>query len=266
MPVGSPMCRSALCRLVSALPLPALIAVAPIAAGQLPNSSRLDGGEIARASALTGVVKDSIGDPIAYAAVYVDGNRGTIANESGRFALSDVTPGKTTFGVRRLGYLPLNFTMTMPTDTTVAVSIRLHRAVQNMREVTVEEKMLSMSLYRAGFYDRARAGTGYFIQPAEIRDRAPARIEELLYGVPGVTVMNRNGALAAFGLTPAGYCRLSIFLDGQRYQMHESGEVLIQARDLDAVEIYPRPTEAPAQFHDPDNSLCGVIVLWTKVD
>jgi len=33
-----------------------------------------------------------------------------------------------------------------------------------------------------------------------------------------------------------------------------------------AAEVYARPTDVPAQFHDPDNPLCGVLVLWTKVD
>jgi hypothetical protein len=30
--------------------------------------------------------------------------------------------------------------------------------------------------------------------------------------------------------------------------------------------VYARATDVPAQFHDPDNALCGVMVLWTKVD
>lgn len=217
-------------------------------------------------SVLTGDVRDSLGHPIAYATVYIDGGAATSANESGRFRLVDVPTGKTMFGVRRLGYGPVNFSIDMPADSTVLVTVHLHRVVQQLREVTVEEKLLSMSLYRAGFYDRQKAGVGYFLLPLDIRERAPQRIEDLLYGIPGVTVLNIDGRPVANGLSPAGYCRLSVVLDGRRYQLKGQSELLIDPGNVKALEVYARPTEVPAQFKDPDNPLCGVLVLWTKVD
>ncbi|MDB4876183.1 MAG: TonB-dependent receptor plug [Gemmatimonadetes bacterium] len=221
---------------------------------------------VAKASGLTGIVHDSLGRPIAYATVYVDGGVATTANDSGRFHLADVPMGSTLFGVRRMGYGPLIFKIDMPGDTTVHVAIRMHQVVARMREVTVEEKRLSTSLYRSGFYHRQKAGTGFFLEPLDITDRAPRRIEELFYGVPGVTVLTANGSLVPFGMSTRGYCPLSVFLDGRRYHRWGDGSLMIEVHDVKAAEIYPRPTEAPAEFHDPDNPLCGVIVLWTKID
>ena len=218
------------------------------------------------ASVLAGEVRDSLGHPIAYATVYIDRGAATTANDSGRFRLVDVPTGKTLFGVRRMGYGAVDFSIDMPADTTVLVTIHLHQVVQRLREVTVEEKLLSMSLYKAGFYDRQKTGVGYFLLPLDIRDKAPTRIEDLLYGIPGVTVLNTGGRPVAYGLSPAGYCRLSVVLDGHRYQLKGDNELMIEPRDIKAAEVYARPTEVPAQFHDPDNPLCGVLVLWTKVD
>lgn len=218
------------------------------------------------AAVLSGEVRDSLGHPIAYATVYVDGGTATTANDSGRFRLIDVPAGKTMFGVRRMGYGAVNFSIDMPADTTVQVTIHLHQVVTQLREVTVEEKLVSMSLYKAGFYERQKAGVGYFLLPLDIRDKAPARIEDLLYGIPGVTVLNTSGRPVAYGLSPAGYCRLSVVLDGHRYQLKGQSELLIDPADIKALEVYARPTEVPGQFKDPDNPLCGVLVLWTKVD
>jgi hypothetical protein len=217
-------------------------------------------------SSLSGIVKDSLGEPIAYATVYTDDGVTTTANDSGRFFLSNVPAGRETFNVRRMGYRPLNFHLDMPEDTTVLVSIRMHRVVQRMREVTVEEKEMSMALYRSGFYERQRTGVGYFMLPFDIAEKSPRRIEELLYGVPGVTVSTVDGHPVAFGLSPQGYCRLTVFLDGRRFTVRGESELLIEPHDVKAAEVYPRALEAPPQFHDPDNPFCGVLVLWTRLD
>ena len=231
-----------------------------------PSLPRLEVAPSVKPSSLAGVVKDSLGEPIAYASVYIDNGVATTANDSGRFFLANVPAGRATFNVRRMGYRALDFHLDMPEDTTVLVSIRLHRAVQRMHEVTVEEKMASMALYRSGFYERQKAGVGYFMLPFDIAEKSPRRVEELLYGVPGVTVATRAGHPVAYGLSPKGYCRLTVFVDGRRFAVQGESELLIEPHDVKAAEVYPRALEAPPQFHDPDNPFCGVLVLWTRVD
>jgi carboxypeptidase family protein len=240
----------------------------PQAPPQAPPRSlpRLEVAPTVKPSSLSGVVKDSLGEPIAYATVYTDAGVAATANDSGRFFLPNVPAGRATFNVRRMGYRALDFHLDMPEDTTVLVSIRLHRVVQRMREVTVEEKMTSMALYRSGFYERQKAGVGYFMLPFDIAEKSPRRIEELLYGVPGVTVSTNNGRPVAYGISPKGYCRLTVFLDGRRFAVQGDSELLIDPHDVKAAEVYPRALEAPPQFHDPDNPFCGVLVLWTRVD
>ncbi|HVX39865.1 MAG TPA: carboxypeptidase regulatory-like domain-containing protein [Gemmatimonadaceae bacterium] len=244
-----------------------LVAAAHAAISQQPLPvSRIEIQPPPATSVLAGDVRDSLGHPIAYANVFVDGGGATTANESGRFRLADVPTGTTRFIVRRMGYGQLRFSMQMPADSTVVVTIHLHQVVPRLREVTVEEKMLSMSLFKAGFYDRQKSGVGYFLLPVDIRDIAPRHIEDLLVGIPGVSVLNTDGKAVAYGLSPSGYCRMSVVLDGHRYQLKGQNELLIDPRDVKALEVYARPTEVPGEFHDPDNPLCGVIVLWTKVD
>jgi hypothetical protein len=238
--------------LVSQVPVPAI---------------RLVAAEPVKMSALAGEVKDSLGTPIPYATVFIPGGSATTtANDSGRFMLANIPPGSARFSIRRLGFAQLNFALEMPEDTTLIVAIRMHRTVARLRDVTIEETMTSVALNRLGVYERQRLGVGTFLLPADIKERAPSRVEELLYGIPGVTVFNTNGRLVAYGKSKGAYCRLSVFVDGKRFPFRGKDELPIPVNDLRAVEVYPRATEPPAQFHDPDNALCGSIVFWTKVD
>lgn len=245
-----------------------VLAAARTLMSQVPVPAiRLVAADPVKMSALAGQVKDSLGMPIPYATVYVPGGSATTtANDSGRFMLANVPPGRARFSIRRLGFAQLDFALEMPEDTTLIVAVRMHRAVARLRDVTVEETLSSVALNRVGVYERQRLGVGSFLFPADIRERAPTRVEELLYGIPGVTVFTTNGRLAAYGKSQGGYCRLSVFVDGRRYPFRGRDELGIAVNDVRAVEIYPRATEPPAQFHDPDNALCGSIVFWTKVD
>jgi hypothetical protein len=245
----------------------AAAAAHPLAAQVPVPGIRLVAAEPAKMSALAGVVRDSAGSPIPYATVFLPGGSATTtANDSGRFMLANVPPGSARFTVRRLGYSQLNFSLAMPEDTTLIVSIRMRPAPARLRDVTVEEARTSAALARVGFYERQKLGFGYFMLGADIRERAPRKVEELLYGVPGVSVFNTDGRLVPYGMSKGAYCRLTMFLDGKRYPFKGKEELGIPAGDVRALEIYPRATEAPAEFHDPDNALCGTIVIWTKVD
>lgn len=219
-----------------------------------------------KTSVLSGIVRNSLGRPIAYATVYVDAGAVTTADDSGHFVLKNVPIGNTLFGVRRLGFGPLSFSIEMPADTTVHVSIRMHQIIARLREITVEEKRGSMALYRAGFYDRQKNAAGYFLLPTDVVDRAPRSVEELAYGIPGVTVSSSGGKPVVYGWGAGGYCRMSVFLDGRRYQLKGESQISIGAHDIKAVEFYPRSVDTPAQFQDPDNLRCGSMVFWTKVD
>jgi hypothetical protein len=247
--------------------LAALTAPCGAQAAQVAQVAQVAHDSAARHSALIGIIKDSLGMPVPYATVFVDSGPATIANDSGVFRLAQIPHGLTLFGVRRIGYSPLTFTINMPPDTTLSVSIRLHQVIARLSEVTVEEKRRSSSLARAGFYDRQQMGFGTFLSRIDVQLRAPTRFAQVLYGVLGVFVDNHNGRLTPLGRSPSGgFCPLSIFLDGHVFRVGAGEEFDLPPNEIEAIEVYPRSIEVPVQFQDITNPSCGSIAIWTKVD
>ena len=233
-----------------------------------PTPQLLASTHVAGTSSLSGTVRDSLGHPIPYATVFTAGGHAATAGEDGIFRLENVPPGRTQFGVRRIGFAPVDFTLEMPQELIVSVNVLLHQTVFRMRTITVEEKMASMYLSQVGFYERQHRGDGYFMIGDDLEERQAMYIEQFFFGVPGVTIQDHGkGGLSAMGLTPGGSCPLTIWLDGRIWRTDaDVGSKGLNPRDIKAVEIYPHMAQAPAEFHNPENPQCGAIVMWTKVD
>lgn len=234
-------------------------------------SAVLPAQEVAYASAgavrigvLSGIVRDTLGMPVPYASVFMEGGAMVVANDSGLFRLDGLAPGRGEFGVRRIGYAPVYFALHVLPDTTIYVSVQLRPVVHRIRTVTVEEKRLSMNLNRVGFYARAEEGWGTFLFPTDIADRQPQTVADLLHGITGIELEARwGGSVHVIG---ANGCVLNVFLDGLRYRHGNEGIGSINPGDIRAMEIYPRPGTTPVQFRTGDRGTCGSLVLWTKID
>lgn len=238
-----------------------------VTARESPAQTTAPKDSASKPSVLIGIVKDSLGAPIPFAQVFAENGPVTATNDSGIFRLPEISKGLTLFGVRRLGYSPLTFSVTMPPDTTISVAIRLHQTVARLTEVTVEEKRRSSSLARSGFYERQNNAVGTFFTFADIAYRAPTRFEQILEGVLGVEVLTQNGHLIPVGRSPGGgRCRLSIFLDGHVFRLSGNEELPVPPNEIAAVEVYQRSAIVPVQFQDFSNPSCGSIVVWTRVD
>ena len=265
--------RFAKCGLVTTLLLPAMAFFASASGAQTGDSSAPSPRQLASThlpgmSSIHGAVRDSLGHPIPYATVYYDGGHAATASEDGQFHLDNVPPGRTKFGVRRIGFAPVDFTMDMREELAVSVNVLLHQTVLQMRTITVEEKQASMYLNQVGFYERQHRGDGYFMIGDDLEERQAMYLEQFFFGVPGVTIQdNGKGELSALGNAPGGLCRMTVWLDGRVWRTEgDVGTKGLNPRDIKAVEIYPHIVQAPAEFHNPQNPQCGAIVLWTKID
>jgi hypothetical protein len=58
-------------------------------------------------------------------------------------------------------------------------------------------------------------------------------------------------------------CPVKYYVDGAPYTPDDRGMDEISVSDVEAVEVYRRASETPAEFLDSD-SRCGVVVIWTK--
>ena len=115
-------------------------------------------------SGLSGVVVDTTESPVQYAVVTIgDDNVGTTADEDGKFRLSGLNFGRTLFRVRRVGYDPVTFQVTLPDSATVEVRITMRLTPRVIAPVVVND--VREPLKRVGFYERMAAGSGHFITP-----------------------------------------------------------------------------------------------------
>lgn len=216
-----------------------------------------------------GIVRDSLGDPIAYAAVWRAGGDVVLTDEDGRFLLRDQPPGRWLYGTRRVGYAPLFFEVEVRDTLTTVLAIRLSRNVQRLREVTVEEKRVSMALVRSGFFERQAAQEGQFLLLTDIRSDGVTSLAQLLRRLQGIDVRDgggvRPGGSMAFAQLGAHVCPLNVFVDGRRQQVDDTGLDAISPHHVAGIELYPRAALVPGRFQVPGRP-CGALVVWTKLD
>lgn len=138
-------------------------------------------------------------------------------------------------------------------------------------------------LTAVGYYDRARRGTGVFIDRAEIERRKPARLTDLLYGRSGMRVVRIEGGEYDVRLSGPvrlrGDCQPTIWLDGSLAR--DGGQAPVELEEMDraivmqlqlseivppteveAIEVYTGAAGVPGQFAS--NATCGVVVIWTR--
>lgn len=219
-------------------------------------------------SGLSGVVLDSLDTPIQYAVVTIgDANVGTTADEDGKFRITGIDPGRRLFRVRRVGFEPVYFEVTLPDKATVEVKIMMHATPRVLAAVEVND--VKDPLKRVGFYERMLAGSGHFISPEYLERIRPQRASDALTNIPDL-VVDRRGSRSRI-MTSNYRCEYALVIDGvsagepgSRVRT-TSPDDLVSASDLYAIEVYPRNRGLPAKFLGMSREDgCGTVVIWTK--
>lgn len=224
------------------------------------------------------------GEPVLYASVSVEGGIPHISDERGEIVLGAGKKHSFTISVRRIGYEPWFGKVEFP-DTAAMLPVTLSLLPQTLKTVAVGgERPLSSALKNTGFYDRALMRekglvSAVFIGPEELEFRHPSMIADMLRGLNGVSIKDRD---VAYGYN--GQCVLAIMLDGVRLcppggchvdgggnipqimgggqkpdQVHLSQ---IEADAVTAIEVYNRGGNMPVSLQVSDPG-CGVIAIWT---
>ncbi|MDQ2890251.1 MAG: TonB-dependent receptor [Gemmatimonadota bacterium] len=217
-----------------------------------------------------GTVRDSALGPISYATVvWGSSHQTTRTDDAGSFEIGGLASGETHFTVRRLGYIPLEFDLTLRSGVTRPIVLYMVPVAAPLPGVSVSAASDSdADAFRAarfaatGFFDRMRHHPGYFIPPEEVERRKPAYISDLMYAVPGVTMVGapRSGSLRY--LSSGGQCRLRLYLDGQPVP---DGDDFVPGSDIKGVEVYNSLLNVPQAFMpSPAKGYCGSVIVWTK--
>ena len=215
-----------------------------------------------------GVVKDSSGARIpAVSIVALKLGVQTVTDDSGAFRLTGLPTGTITLQLRRLGFVPTAFVVTLVAEETRELGVVLAEAAEELDAVDVQASGLRGKM--SGFNARRVRGVGTFITREEIERRQPGKMSQLLRYVPGVYVPQDNsdmrpssvGMRRAAGLSSQGSCGAQLYVDGQHYPDGRLDD--FRPAEVEGIEIYKSASEIPAAFRSRD-TMCGVIAIWTR--
>lgn len=187
----------------------------------------------------------------------------TLSDTVGFFRLAGPGPGIYHIYADRMGYLSsIEGPLQLRQGEVTQVRFRLKSSPLTLDSFSVVAERRVPTLDAVGFYNRKESGGGHFIERSAIEERLEARdLGDLFVGIPGVSVGNHGVSLRGMSSIRRG-CSPSVFLDGVRVQT-ESWEKVAHPMDVEAIEIYRRPSEVPAQYGGAMSG-CGVILIWMR--
>ena len=220
--------------------------------------------ENVRPGRLMGQVLDALtDDPVATAAVSVRGRPVTVdTNRQGRFVLTGVPAGEHDLQVRRIGYAPLTYPVTVEWGHTTEAEIGLVPTPVEM-EPLVATAIRVRRLEIKGFYERKHwgelLGLGYFFTAEDIDRWRPSSVASFVaMMVPGTTqkLGNRRMSRGFSG------CPMAVYLDGIRLKPGELDR-FVKPFEVGGIEVYKGPASLAAEFGGSD-AACGAVVIWIK--
>ena len=207
--------------------------------------------------------------PISNAVVRVLGSGSQVrTNARGVYAILDAGAGTQTVEARAIGYQPMRTMVRLSDGGATTVDLRL--PVQRVQLDTVRVVAgKDIPVEVRGIERRWRSGTGVILDGNTVRDRSNLFTSDALRGVSGVTVRQVGG----FGQTVwmrssnGNECQAGVIFDGAQLPPSQAASISIdeiaRREDIAAIEVYPRPSQVPAEFTSMVSG-CGVIAIWTK--
>lgn len=237
------------------------------------------------------VLDEATGGAIASALVTLSDLEGNVlavvtTDDDGTFRFGEPGPPGRTYELRveRVGYGPARATLEFDPDQPVQVDVILAPAAVAVDPIVVSGRRRGR-LVDVGFETRRAQGGAIFIDRAEIDERTPARITDLLRGQPGLRVISigqeEDVRVGASGRSLSGAdCQPAIWIDGSRVRSAGVPEVnrartgstirvdpalteLIGPEDIEGIEVYTGPAGLPVRFRG-RNVDCGVVLIWTR--
>ena len=220
----------------------------------------------ANAQSIRGVVFDvATQKPVPGATVqvsFVGEPRQTASDSAGNFFLSLPAGGIYSISAMRIGYLRHSGdTVRVGDAETVTLRIELDQNAVPLHPVVVTARR---SRLPAGFEQRRAAGFGRFLDHTDIEKRHPTKTSDLFRGIAGVHLapLPRGVGLRLLFRKPSGLCAPAIYIDGLPLGDHSQPlDLMMDSNLIDAVELYPSVSTAPAQFRTGN---CGIVLFWTR--
>jgi hypothetical protein len=218
---------------------------------------------------LAGIVRDDEGRVVPQAQVYLWGTERMVRSSTdGAFTFDSLPVGTQTIEARAIGFAPLRTIVKLSAREVTVVDLTfVDRAVVLAPVAVAAQGELVYSRKLLEFERRRRTShAGYFMTPSQFAMRPPQPLTTVLAELPGIEFSQNSGRVRFSMTRPSAFlgnaeCIPTLFVDGRKDGSFDySG---YNAKDLIALEIYPREADRPAEFVDLLND-CGAIVIWTK--
>jgi hypothetical protein len=221
-----------------------------------------------------GAVKAEGGSALDMAEVRVFGTEiRTRSGDDGAFRLTGIKPGRYFIGVRRLGFKPLVFTVTLESKIDREMDVELEALPTNFSPVKVEARSDFSRVRYGDLMWRRRTAWGDFITRDDIDREKPYSISWMISRyLPGVTPqMLEEGANPADYYTPASFgslrrdygCAPAVSINGSTPTLGW-GLKGFPTEEIEAVEVYRgRSTRLPMELSN-QSTRCGVVVVWLR--
>jgi hypothetical protein len=193
---------------------------------------------------------------------------GELTREDGTVLLSRLAPGPLRVQVRAVGHAVEQVTVNVDEGRTaeLRIELRVQPVVLAGIRVRPEGMRGTKMLTDNGFYGRRAARIGTFLTRDEIAAQRPRLASDVLRRIPGMrlTPMRGGEAYASSGRTQrARACPIQYFIDG--VAVHDFNIDEVRPSDIQGIEVYRGSSQVPAQFNR-HTAMCGVIVVWTRID
>jgi hypothetical protein len=245
-------------------------------------------------AAITGVVRDSLRNPIVGATVQIDATTISVRSDSaGRYRLTGVPMGVYTLSVRALGFVPVSNRIVVSDERDITHDVLLFQSNVRLDELVVRADAIDSRMFE--FEENRSLGLGRFVARSELdaqRGQSLATIMAKVNSVGIVRGMGNRGWILSRRPIVTGSCRegqaggalygpsrsersqgmvcgcyAQVYLDGQLMNPGYPAEPFdvntFSADQLEAIEWYASASQTPARYARL-NSGCGVYVMHSR--
>ena len=204
------------------------------------------------------------GQPLAGVRVDVLGQHlSDVTDPRGHVRIRRVPVGTQFVRVQRIGYETQSLTLEFAAGDTVQLDLTLSSNAVALDTVTATREGQVPALARNGFYERRATVGGHFLTRTDLDQHIGEPTHFAFFRIPGVEIVMKHDTAMLFskrGPGSFGNCSMRTYLDGMPWR----GDLdEIPQETIEAIEVYPSPSEIPAQYGG-TNSACGVVLIWTR--
>lgn len=217
-------------------------------------------------STLTVTVRSADGlRPLPGAQIMVQGvGIGGVTDQNGVLRMAGLEVGAREVEARFLGFAPQRAVVVLQPEKVSEVAFDL--AMQPIELAAVRVRTRRSILQINGFFNRRDSSFGTFMTRQEIEAMRPRFLSDVLRRVAGISLTNsaHGGSSSARirGSKVLGSCPIQYYLDGTMTAMFNIDEV--RPEDVEGLEIYRGAATIPPNFNK-GSAMCGVIVIWTRI-